>query len=140
MKFVVSETKTKEMLEFGEREWAIADTEHFGKPGRWKEEHIYISAIDKDEIVGMLHYLLKAGVMEIVTLIVSYNHRKQGVGIGLMREAERIAKERGLHKLYLITGEGWDSNEFYRKSGFIQTGELRTHFMKENFIEFSKFI
>lgn len=140
MKFVTSETKTKEMLDFSEKEWAIADTEHFGKSGRWEEKHIYISAVDGDKVVGMLHYLLSAGVMEIVTLIVSHDRRKQGVGASLIQEAERIAKEKGAHKLYLITGKGWDSNEFYQKLGFAQISELKNHFLKKDFIEFSKFI
>ena len=39
------------MKVFAEKEWAIADTEHFGRPSRWQEKHVYIRAVDKDKIL-----------------------------------------------------------------------------------------
>ena len=128
------------MRAFAEKEWAIADTEHFGRPSRWQEQHSYIRAVDNDKILGVLHYSFKAGVMEIETVIVSHNQQGQGVGSELMMKAEEVARREGLHKLFLSTGEGWTAVGFYKKLGFTQTGKLKKHYLKRDWVEFSKFL
>ncbi len=128
------------MKSFSDKEWAIADTEHFGKPSRWQEENYYITAIEKNELVGVLHFNIKAGVVEIITIIVTHKHTNQGTGTKLMEKVEIIAKNKKAHKLFLITGKGWKSANFYKKMGFKQTGELKKHLLKKDWLEFSKFI
>ncbi len=140
MKFRITKRKTLEMKNFSDKEWVIADEKHFGKSGRWKEENNYISVLENETTVGMLHYLLKAGVMEIVTIIVSHEHRERGIGKALMSKAEKIAREKGAHKLFLLTGKEWGEIEFYKKMGFVQTGELRKHYLGKDWAEFTKFI
>ena len=58
----------------------------------------------------------------------------------LIEKAGEDAKKKGVHKLYLTTGDGWKSVEFYKKLGFIQTGELKKHYLKHDWLEFSKFL
>ena len=130
----------KGMKEFTEREWATVDTEHFGRPSRWTEEDMYIRAEEDGEIQGVLHHKINGGVMEIITIIVSEKHRGQGIGSMLILKAEENARQKKAHKIYLTTGDGWKSVEFYKKLGFIQTGELKKHYLKHDWLEFSKFL
>lgn len=140
MNIKVVKRKSKSMITFSEEEWAIADTEHFGKPSRWREGHYYIKSLQHNTIVGLLHFSIKAGVIEIITLIVSHKNRDQGIGRSLVEKLEAIAREKNEHKIYVITGEGWKSNMFYEKMGFIKTGELKNHLLKKDWVEYSKFI
>lgn len=140
MQLRVVKRKSLIMKDFSEKEWAIADTEHFGKPTRWHEKNSYIKAQDNGEIIGMLHYSIKAGVIEIITLIVSHEHRNKGIGTALLKRIEKLAQKEKVHKLYVITGKGWKSEDFYKKIGFIQTGELKKHFLKKDWVKFSKFL
>lgn len=128
------------MRAFTEKEWAIADTEHFGRPSRWQEQQSYIRVVDKGKILGVLLYSFKAGVMKIETIIVSQKQQGHGVGSELMVRAEEVARKEGLHKLFLSTGEGWNVTGFYKKLGFVQTGELKKHYLKRDWVEFSKFL
>ena len=140
MRFYISKKKNKEMARFSEEECAIADNKHFGKRGRWQEYNYYLRAVDKGQILGILHYSLQAGVMEITTVIVLHTNQRKGVGRALMNKAEKIAQKNNAHKLYLKTGKDWDSIKFYEKIGFQQTGELKSHYLKRDWLEFSKFI
>lgn len=128
------------MTSFSDKEWSLADTIHFGSPGGWDEESCYIRAVDEGKIVGMIHYILKAGVLEIATLIVSHKYRNRGIGRSLIEKVENIGKKKGIHKLFLLTGKGWKEVDFYKKMGFIQTGELKKHHLKRDWLELSKFI
>jgi N-acetylglutamate synthase-like GNAT family acetyltransferase len=132
--------KSTAMKDFSKKEWAIADTKHFGRPSRWHEKDFYIKVLDQGKIVGMLHYSIKAGVVEIITLIVSHEKRKKGIGVALIKKVEQLAKKEKAHKLYLITGKGWESEDFYKKMGFTKTGELEKHLLKIDWIEYSKFL
>ena len=140
MKLILTKKKTNPIKVFTESEWAIADTEHFGRPSRWVEEDAYLRAEENGKILGVLHYSFKAGVMEIETVIVSNERKREGIGTLLMQRAESEARRKGLHKLYLITGKGWSSIKFYKKLGFIQTGELKKHFLGKDWLEFTKFM
>ena len=140
MRLSMSKIKTTAMKAFSEVERGIADTKHFGRPSRWKERHSYIRAVEKGKIVGILHYSFKAGVMEIETIIVSHKHRREGIGKALVLKAEDIAKKKGLHKLFPLTGKGWEESKFYKKMGFIETGGLRKHYLGRDWVEFTKFL
>lgn len=140
MKFSVTQKKSKKAAEFSKKEWEIADIEHFGKASGWKEEGFYIQAIDKNEVVGLIHYLLKGGVMEISSLIISHKHRGEGIGSKLISKVEEIAKKEDIHKMYLITGEGWKAEDFYQKMGFEKSGELKNHYLHKDWIIYSKLL
>lgn len=140
MQLQVVKNRSSAIKAFSDREWAIADTEHFGKPSRWQEENYYLKALDKNNLVGLLHYSIKAGVVEIITIIVSSKHRNQGIGTMLMKRVEALAKVKRVHKLFLLTGKGWKEMDFYKKMGFIKTGELKRHLLEKDWLVFSKFL
>ncbi|MCL4354506.1 GNAT family N-acetyltransferase [Patescibacteria group bacterium] len=140
MKLILTKRKTKEMKDFSRKEWNIADKKHFGKKISWDEKQSYIRAEENNEIVGMIHYKITKGVMEIVTLLIGHNRQRQGFGKKLIQKVEQIAKKNNCHKLYLITGVGWNSIKFYKAMGFKETGKLQKHYLKKDWLEFSKFI
>ena len=59
---------------------------------------------------------------DIDALRVDEQYQGQGIGSGLLREAERAAKENGA---YLMVVDAFDWNvEFYKKNGYEVTGTL----------------
>ncbi len=140
MKLSVSKKKSKKASEFSKQEWALADIEHFGKSSGWKEEGFYIQAVEENEVIGLIHYMLKGGVMEISSLIISHKHRGEGIGSKLIEKVEDIAKKENVHKMYLITGDGWKAEDFYLKMGFEKTGEHKNHYLHKDWVIYSKFL
>ena len=63
------------------------------------------------------------GWMYIDILWVQENHRHQGIGANLLREAEREAKRRGCHHAHLDT-MSWQAPGFYQKYGYEVIGIL----------------
>ena len=141
MKIKVVKQIDKKIRAFQDKEWEIADTEHYGKPhSDWSTKRSAIIAYEGDNIIGTLELDTKAGVTEVATLLVSSEKRGGGVGTALLEKAEAIAKEHHSHKLYLITGKGWKAEKFYQKHGFIPTGTLPKHYLKHDFVSYTKFI
>lgn len=140
MKYYTSRNKNKAMQDFSAREWAIADKNHFTNKLSWNEINRYIRIVANGKILGMLHYSLKAGVMEIITLIVDHTNQQQGIGSLLLRKAEAVARKNKVHKIFLYTGKDWDALKFYGKSGFKITGELTNHHQKRDWLILTKLI
>lgn len=75
-------------------------------------------------MIGMLlgfHYEKNENYIRIVALVVDSKHRKQGIGDKLMKKAEEWAKEQGINKIALNSGnrsERNDAHHFYMKQGF----------------------
>ena len=63
------------------------------------------------------------GWMYVDILWVQEDHRKQGLGSRLLREAEAEAKRRGCHHVHLDT-MSWQAPAFYRKHGYEVIGIL----------------
>lgn len=63
------------------------------------------------------------GWMYVDILWVHEDHRKQGIGTKLLREAEREAVRRGCHHAHLDT-MSWQAPEFYKKHGYEVIGVL----------------
>ena len=57
------------------------------------------------------------GWMYVDILWVREDHRRQGIGSRLLREAEREAKRRGCHHVHLDT-MSWQAPAFYQKHGY----------------------
>lgn len=140
MKFLKSKKRSKNATAFSKKEWEIADLEHFGKASGWSEKGYYIQATEGDKILGLIHYTIISGVIEISTLIVSHNHRGKGIGTKLINKIEDIAKKDNVHKIYLVTGDGWKAENFYQKMGFEKTGEHKNHYLHKDWIIYSKFL
>lgn len=140
MKIKVLKKASKNVYSFEKAEWDIADKEHYGEILDWHSKKFAIVAYEKNTIIGALEFHIKVGVAEIETLIINSSYRGKGVGTALLQKAEELAKQNNAHKLYLITGKGWQAEEFYKNFGMTQTGELPNHYVKHDFVGYSKFI
>ncbi len=141
MRIQVLREKTKEVRDFGKREWKIADKEHFDNPGEWKEEKYYLVAFDKEgNINGTLGMEIEAGTAHVKTLIVSKDKRRSGIGRELMLKAEEVSRKNNAHKIYLQTGKDWQAVNFYKSLGYKITAEIPMHHFKKDYVMFSKFL
>jgi GNAT superfamily N-acetyltransferase len=126
-----------------EAEWRLVDQRHFGQAiERWEKETITLLAQDDEsvEVHGYLDLTLEMGVAYIDTLIVKDSLRGQGIGRSLVQAAEDLARQRGLHKIYLTTGRDWDERKFYEAVGYTKTADLPHHFLDVPAVHMSKFL
>jgi GNAT superfamily N-acetyltransferase len=76
-----------------------------------------LKAVIDGEIVGILHYLVRAGECEILTL--ASLHQGQGIGSALLAAIETTARSRFCSKLTLITtNDNLHALGFYQRRGF----------------------
>jgi ribosomal protein S18 acetylase RimI-like enzyme len=113
---------------------------HFGHPIIWDTKVYYVKAEDTTGILGTLEIKVEGGVGKINTILVRKGEQGKGVGKALMEKAEEITKKQNGHKLFLMTGEGWEAIKFYKKLGFEKTADIHNHYFHTNFIELTKFI
>lgn len=132
--------KSKAFKRFWDEEWAVADKEHYGKVVEWQEKKLLLKLTDRGKIIGTLTGKIEAGVAYIGSIIIAKDKREQGLGAKLMKEAEKIAKKFGAHKIYLVTGKDWEAVSFYRSLGYQVTAKLPNHYMHKDFIEMTKFL
>lgn len=137
---LIKKAKKGEINKFSKREWRKEDIKHYGRPIHWVEKEFILRATEKNKIVGYVKFKYEAGVVYIRNLIVANDKRGQGVGKKLMQETEKISKKLGAHKIFLYTGERWDSCSFYKKIGYKKTADLPNHYFKIDFIIYSKTI
>lgn len=140
MKIVCNNQETSKIREFLKKEWTTADKERFGRNIELAAKEISLAALDRQEVVGILQLEIGEGVMKIKNLIVGNQFKRQGIGRRLIKKAEKLAKENDCHKLFLITPKGFNAVDFYKAMGFKQTGELKKHYLKKDWLEFSKYI
>ena len=140
MKIKIYFKGSKKLKAFNKREWPSANFEHFGHNQEWNAKRYVLEAYDKKELVGTLGFKTEAGVAYIGTMLVAKVHRGKGIGRFLMEKVKQIAKRDNVHKIYLQTGEDWQSVKFYEKLGYKVPGELPDHYFHKAFIEFTLFI
>ncbi len=140
MKIKVSPKGSKKLKEFNRREWPSANLEHFGHSRDWNTKHYILEAYDHQNLVGTLGLKIEAGVAYIGTMLVAKDQRRKGIGKKLMEKAKQIAKQDNAHKIYLQTGNDWQSVHFYEKLGYKITGRLLNHYFNKDFIELTLFI
>lgn len=140
MNIKVFEQKSEEMKSFDKREWKEYDIQHFGHPVVWDTKIYYLKAEDETGILGTLEIKVEAGVGKVNTVLVRKGQQGKGVGKALMEKAEEITKKQNGHKLFLMTGKGWEAIKFYETLGFEKTGEINNHYFNGDFIELTKFI
>jgi len=88
-----------------------------------------ITMAEKDEVpVGFAYYSFQKNFVEIQEADVIKECQGQGIGKALIQHIEKIAKEKGIHRLVTGTainknGEPWKAYGFWLQMGFIDTGE-----------------
>jgi ribosomal protein S18 acetylase RimI-like enzyme len=79
-------------------------------------EHPQLVAFDGNRLLGVLTYVVKGRDCEVLTLHADV--RREGVGTKLMDAAQRIAREHGCRRLWLITtNDNVDALRFYQRRG-----------------------
>jgi len=94
---------------------AIAGDDH--------HQHLRLLATESGEIVGGLLGGTYWGYLYIDTLIVDSEYRGKGIGTKLLKEAERIAVERGCRNACLDTHD-FQGVGFYQRNGYEIVGSL----------------
>jgi predicted N-acetyltransferase YhbS len=136
----ISKSTNKELKDFGKKEWAIVDLEHYGKNIDYQQKDFIFKATENGKIVGSIKFSHETGVLYIAYLIVAHDKRGLGIGKSLVLKAEEEAKKLKAHKIYLVTGKGWDAEKFYQSLGYEQAGILKNHNFHKDFIAYEKFI
>ncbi|HEY5529460.1 MAG TPA: GNAT family N-acetyltransferase [Thermoleophilia bacterium] len=88
-------------------------------------DHTFLVATADDSLIGMCALIFSlstwsaAPVCELQDVIVTHTARRTQVGKGLLHAAERLAKQRGCERLFLLA-EPWNlaARAFYRDFGF----------------------
>lgn len=143
MKITKVSATDKNVEAFEKNEWKIEDLKRYGRVVDWSEwqPNFFIFKAEKEgKVVGVIGGHSIAGVMFIERILVMSSERNKGIGKMLLLKAEEYAKEINSHKIYLYTGKDWPANQFYLKHGYEKTGELARHFMKKDFVIYSKYI
>ncbi|WP_249871345.1 GNAT family N-acetyltransferase [Oceanobacillus saliphilus] len=98
----------------------------FSKINASPSYHTFVAVVD-DSVVGMIgmieshHYEKNDDYIRIVAFVVASTYRNLGVGRKLLEKTESLAREKGIHKLVLNSGnrdERKDSHRFYERRGF----------------------
>jgi len=143
MKIVRRKTKTKAMKEFARTEWRLIHPEHFGHEQDkkyWEKTKFRFCAKEGGKILGILDGYYMGGVMYISQLIVGHKNRGKGIGLALVKEAEKIASKSRIHKIYLHTGADWKAVKFYERLGYKKEVRLRNHYEGRDSWVMSKFL
>lgn len=90
------------------------------------ENYVILGAFNEDQLVGSLMGIICFDLvgecrpfMVIENVIVSQRARRQGVGMKLMNEIERIARERNCYySIFVSGGQRKEAHEFYESLGF----------------------
>lgn len=142
MAITISQTTENEVEEFEREAWKPEDLKHYGGVSwdEWEPKLFTFKAEQNGKITGVASGNCIAGVLFLDRLIVSADHRGQGIGKLLLKKVEEHASSIGAHKIYFYTGKNWESNEFYLKLGYKRIGELNRHFMGKDFYVYSKLL
>lgn len=84
---------------------------------------------NRDEVVGLALVRAIAGEAEILTLGVVPDHRKQGLGLSLVRACVEVARSRAAERLYLEVSEAnLAARALYESAGFSQVGRREAYY------------
>lgn len=64
--------------------------------------------------------------------------RRKEIGQKLIKKVEDYGRRSGAHKVHLITGKDWKSEEFYKKVGYKKTAVLPNHHFHRDFVIYEK--
>ena len=98
-------------------------------------ERIVLAAFDGEDLIGTVTLVLNLAQnqphrAEIVKMMTRVSHRHRGIATLLLREAERMAIERGRWLLVLDTAEDEGAAGLYERMGFQLTGLIPDYALK----------
>lgn len=136
----ISKSTWKGIKDFGDEEWPFANLDHYGRKVDYNQKDFIFKATENGNIVGTIKGSHEAGVIYISYLIVAHDKKGHGIGKLLTRESEDFGKKLDAHKVYLMTGKGWEAEKFYQKLGYKRTATLLNHHFHKDFVIYEKFI
>ena len=93
-------------------------------------DHPALVAEEAGEIAGVLTYVITGESCEVLTL--HSEKRWAGVGTALLQEVERVARQRGCRRLWLVTtNDNVDALRFYQRRG-LRISDLRIGAVEES--------
>ena len=143
MEILISELLSgdKDVQSFKEKEWQIADLEHYGRDvDLQRRDYEFCARSEDGDVLGVVEMNVQGDLANITTLLVNSQKRKMGVGRALMEKAEKLAVGKGCKKIWLETNEGWGAEYFYAKLGYEIEAKLERHIFNQNSLIFVKFL
>jgi len=136
-----SANKDLEIKKFAKIEWKKWNLEHYGKKDAFmEEEFFFLKAEENGQIVGFIKMSTEGRVAYIDSLIVKSELQGKGYGEDLIKEAEKLAKEKGCHKIQLETGKNWKQRSFYDHMGYKKTNDFPDQYLRHDFVEYTKYL
>ena len=127
--------------DFEKTEWSIADIEHYGGPRNFKKKkYKFVANNENGDIFGVLDLIIEANVSYLEGLIISHNHRGEGIGKKLLLFAEKFAKNNKCTKIWTETDEDWQAANFYKKMGFEICGTHENHYLGRRGLILTKYL
>lgn len=128
------------LRKFEQKEWEIADIEHYGKPRNFeKRKYKFVANSEEGDILGVLSLITEANVAFLEGIIVSHEHRGEGIGTQLLLFAEDFAKKKKCNKIWTETDEDWKASKFYKKMGYVVCGVHENHYLGRKGLILTKF-
>lgn len=99
-------------------------TEKLNKLLNSQSDKIFVAVWDNN-VVGYIHannyeLIFAPQWKNIMSIAVSSQHKRKGIGKALMNAVEQWAKDEGASALHLVSGETrLGAHEFYKKCGFV---------------------
>jgi ribosomal protein S18 acetylase RimI-like enzyme len=97
---------------------------------------VLVAEGESGDVLGMSSLWIKPDlahgdtVVEVPTLVVAQNSRREGVGKLLMEEVQRLGAENGANLIELVaTTSNVAAREFYRSLGFVETDHVTLEFV-----------
>ncbi len=81
---------------------------------------VWVAAFDAERLVGFVNVVGDGGVHAfLLDTTVAPDHQRRGVGLGLVRRAAQLSRERGAEWLHVDCEA--ELEDFYRRAGFRHT-------------------
>jgi GNAT superfamily N-acetyltransferase len=104
------------ITEFMLRNWGSSRMAVHGRVFEVPHLSGFVAEVD-GELCGHLHYLVEAASVEVVWI--GTVGERQGAGSALLAACARLARDRGLERMWLVTtNDNLDALRFYQRRGF----------------------
>jgi len=111
---------------------------HFGKGVKWNTTPFQFKATENGKTVGLIFGKHESGTIYVSNIIVAKEKRMQGIGTLLIQKAEEFGKKFGDHKIWLISGENYPEDRFFKDLGFQNQAVIPDLYFHKNFIIYTK--
>lgn len=111
----------KDLARLNSKFWNFVSAKYPDLPAESEDKKFLFSVSDGSQFIGGISGNVYWNGLEIDTLWVDENYRGKGLGVKLLKEAEKFAVDNGAVISFLKTV---DANSFYEKLGYQVYGEL----------------